>query len=892
MSDNSGVGQVDINVSADQAEATLKRLIQLAEQADQTFQQLQRDAVAAVNAAKIPMGGGGYHSVTVSHADQARGFAQGGGADLVPGLTTKIADMDNRQRAIAAQVGQFVATQTPALAASSPTQLFGQYGAWRGQQPPLVGGSSSAGTGPSAPPLSAVAPTGANAAATQQKPASKQAQAATPGAGTGATGSAAAPTGANAAVNQQQAGSPAQSFGQAAALTFGNMLRQMGSGTGGSAGALGNRAVQVGLARVANAAGIGGMGAGGLLRAGAEALGPVGVGALALGGAAIAANNQQAAFNAQAQGLAAAEPGSPFQSDVSREGALAASNQAAAFNFSDPTKTGATAATALARVGVQPGQLNAGLANTFALTRLLGSSDPTAVTGLTSSLMTQGGMTGQQVNTTYQQLDKGATVSGQSLTRLVDALSTLQKTANGSRVNIEGLTAAQKLLSAVAPNANIGQVLGGAIGATGGQAIAQASLLGLSSDSQLANLQAHPDQLYDRLSVLARKLDKGRYGPEVTESVLQSSGLADLSGMNAQQQRAFVQQLVTGKPGAAEALAKQYGQQAGPTLTTQDQWLTKSAQSTENNTSAMDRMTVAFQNGVAQILNAATPGASAGGTAATQNTLIHKENPALAQAFLSGNASPEQVIQIRRQYPLWYAAHSGTTSAAPHAASGPAGYSATGDSGRASVPVYRQGALSETDTVGSPLMGLYVAAARAHNTPGLLKAALAVSAMESGLKPGAVQAGGNGRGIAQFDLSLNQQGGETGSNLANAAHYLGVKLTGNPFTDVPATERAALNPAVAIPGQAHMLSDLYHSHHNDWRAALSSYNGSGPAAQQYGSDVSSSVSGTTIIEVRGTLYDTNGNPVGTVHPTKTQVNTGRKPLTYATYGPGTPAGHR
>jgi len=885
MSDNSGVGQVDINVSADQAEATLKRLIQLAEQADQTFQQLQRDAVAAVNAAKIPLGGG-HHPLTVSHADQARSFAQGGGADLVPGLSAKIADMDNRQRAIAAQVGQFVATQTPALAAASPTQLFGQYGAWRGQQPPLAGGSSSAGTGAGTPPLSAAAPTGANAAATQQQPASKQRQ---PAATAAPTTQATAPTGANAAANQQQSGSPAQSFGQAAATQFANALRQSGMGGAGSGGALVNRGVQVGLAKVANASGLGGMGSGGLIRAGAEALGPVGVGALALGAAGLAVNSQQATFNQQAQGLAAAEPGSPFQSVASREGVLGATDQAAAFTFTDPQGHGVTAATALARAGVRGQDLTSAAANTFALTRLLGSSDPAAATQLTGGLMTQGGMTGQEVNTTYQQLDKGATVSSQSLTRLVDALSTLQKTANGSRVNIEGLTAAQKLLSAVAPNANIGQVLGGAIGATGGQAIAQASLLGLSSDAQLQAVQAHPDQLYDRLATLAKRLDRGKYGVEVTEGVLQSSGLADLSGMNAQQQRAFVQQLATGKPGAAEALAKHYGQQVGPTLTTQDQSLGQWARATENNTSAVDRLTATGQDIIANILNGVATPISAGGTAATQNTLIHKDNPALAQAFLSGNASPEQVIHIRRQYPLWYAAHSTTTpvpSPTPAPKSGPTDYSATGDAGSATVPVYRKGALNETDTVGSPLMGMYVAAARAHNTPGLLKAALAVSAMESGFNPGAVQAGGNGRGIAQFDLSLNQAGGETGSNLANSAHYLGVKLTGNPFTDVPATERAALDPKRAIPGQAAMLSDLYHSHHDNWQAALSAYNGSGPAAAQYGQDVSSSIGGVHVIEVKGTLYDTLGNPIGTIHPTKTTVDHTRKPVGHATHGPG------
>jgi hypothetical protein len=76
--------------------------------------------------------------------------------------------------------------------------------------------------------------------------------------------------------------------------------------------------------------------------------------------------------------------------------------------------------------------------------------------------------------------------------------------------------------------------------------------------------------------------------------------------------------------------------------------------------------------------------------------------------------------------------------------------------------------------------------------------------------------------------------------------------------------QAAMDPRIATMAQGLYMASLGHASHGNWQQALTSYNGSGPAAQQYGHDVYAAAQKIQI-EIGGTVTLTHpdGKPAGT-----------------------------
>jgi hypothetical protein len=341
-------------------------------------------------------------------------------------------------------------------------------------------------------------------------------------------------------------------------------------------------------------------------------MGGVGPGGLALGGtvlgaagAFLAVTANQAQFQTRQAQVAAATAGGMGARPTGQSAAdleRAAGNVGQAFNIN--TGPANTLLTTLAQMGVQQRQLITNLGSTMAMGRLmgLGEGQMGPVAQLTAGLATRGNMDPQQIARLYQELVTASRGSNVSLTRLVESLQQLQQVAQGARVDVAGLTEAQRLLSRVAPQANIGQLIGGAVGATGTDAIRMGALLGLNAQ-QFAAAQGQPMQLLRAAAGLVQRVDQGPMGTQVAELMLGQAGL-NLSGLNPQQQAAFVALLQRGDITRAMAALPALRTQLAQGALGADAWQQAQAAATAGQTPALQRGRVAFENWLTNIFNA------------------------------------------------------------------------------------------------------------------------------------------------------------------------------------------------------------------------------------------------------------------------------------------------
>jgi len=473
------------------------------------------------------------------------------------------------------------------------------------------------------------------------------------------------------------------------------------------------------------------------------------------------------------------------------------------------------AARQLGDMGVQSGQLGAGLTASMALSRVggIGLDQTTALTGQ----MMQSGMSGNQVGDTYAQMDQAARQSGVSLGRLVEGIKALNQAAGVGQISVNGLAAAQALAGT---SVNFAQASSGTVGSTGTGALAQAALLGLSPTG-LEAAQKDPAKLMDAYANLARRYDVGSGGVQVAQQALSSAGF-DFSGMKGPQADEFTRRLVAQGPGAAQAyeasLTKKENAPGAAGPHTADQFAAAGKAFADQVTPIGDQLKIAGEKAA----NALVRGAQ---DAAKSLTPIEVRN--------------QQQQQHDRQYGPSGVGTSHTTNVNPMQQ---LTQSTQGRGGIMPLPGSYEipNGQGNSNRVLPYQMQWYEDAAKKYAPPGtdpnqFLSVLLAQGSAESGFNENAVSRDKNGnpiaKGIAQFTP-------------ATAAEY-GLK---NPF-----------DARQSIAAQARLDANLYASHGHNWQQSLAAYNGSGADAQSYGQHVYSASEQTQRL-VSGVIKHTSSTP--------------------------------
>jgi len=670
------------------------------------------------------------------------------------------------------------------------------------------------------------------------------------------------------------------------ATTFADKISSALTHSGGS--------VAASLTRGAfDAAGMGAAGdvVSGLARPVAGALGelfaPV-AGALAAVGVGLGINAQSSHYFAEEQTLAGGVG--------SRGGATPSSElttaQQTGWGYLYHEKESVAAARQLGDAGVDSSQLGGTLSASMALARV-GGMDLGSTTQL-SGQYARAGFTGSQISDTYAEMDQASRLTGVSLSRVTAALKELNQTAGLGAIGVTSLAATQALAG---PELNVGQALAPAIGAQGSQAIQMSAMLGMSEPQFLA-AQRNPAQLWDAYAGVAKRYDRGTYGTDVAEQALQTAGL-DLSSLKGPDAAAVVQRLVSQGPKAAEDYyaSLQTKEKAHPeTGTTFDQ---KGVDAANRQTAATEKAAIALEQWTAAVIRAngqLNNSQQGRDEQKLHAALARHDEPAANKARLDlvrdtapGAGSPDPTkAEAYRQRLLDYQAHTDPLGYASNPAAAGTMDASTGR-GFGPIPEYQ---LSQYRQSGLKVGGSYLNADTFHDyemtarlTGVPLAVLLAQGKAESGFNPGAIQRGGNGRGIAQFDFT-------PGTNATNSARWLGEaeKKLGYGAGEDP--RQAAMDPRIATMAQGLYMASLGHASHGNWQQALTSYNGSGPAAQHYGHETFNAAQKVEI-QIGGTVTLTHpdGKPAGTgqvkpqTHTITHTINPGRKPIAHQSYGP-------
>ncbi len=567
-------------------------------------------------------------------------------------------------------------------------------------------------------------------------------------------------------------------------------------------------------------------------------------------------------------------------------------------------KQSVAAAKQMGDAGLDSTQVPGALSNALAFSTMTGM-DRGQATSLSTAMMTQGGLSVDQVAQAMQRMAEAAKASGVSVDRITESMKSFQHAGGSMALNVNGLAA---VTHEAGPGIDTGRLLGPIASATGGQAIQAMALTGLTP-SQFTAMQGdathagNPAQMWDAIAGVAKRYDRGMYGTQIAEQMLGDSGLVDFTGMSAPQKNTLVQKLVAQGPKAAEDYAASLNKkEAAPKST--DDWHTTQQRASQAFTSATDQAKIHVEQ-----LGVAAAGAAlrldglhvdnaqqARDEQKLRAALAHHDEPAANKARLDlvrdtapGAGSPDPTkAEAYRQRLLDYQAHTDPLGYASNPAAAGTMDASTGR-GFGPIPEYQ---LSQYRQSGLKVGGSYLNADTFHDyemtarrTGVPLAALLAMGQAESGFNPGAIQRGGNGRGIAQFDFT-------PGTNATNSARWLGEaeKKLGYGAGEDP--RQAAMDPRIATMAQGLYMASLGHASHGNLQQALTSYNGSGPAAQQYGHDVYAATQKIQI-EIGGTVTLTHpdGKPAGTgqvkpqTHTITHTINPGRKPIAHQSYGP-------
>ena len=642
--------------------------------------------------------------------------------------------------------------------------------------------------------------------------------------------------------------------------------------TAATAGAAGGAGGAAEGAMSAGAAGAAGAGEASLIgRVGAMLAGPVGMIATGLGivaGAVVGVEAIRAQVAGQEYLLRGSVGGIGSRSDVGAfTGGVLDQGQRFLYRSSDTLKAAATLGTA----GVGAGDMPNAVANSMAFARTSGI-DLQRTTALTGQLMAKGGMSTAQVAVAFDDLQKTADKSGESVTKLVDSLESLLRATGGAAVETRGLAAVQGMMGT---GTNVGQMMGPTMGATGIQATAAAAMLGISPE-KLQGIQDKGDiaKMTDLVAATARKWAGGRRDQAMVnmlETTLGGAGLLDLAGISPKNRTAAIQTMLTASPTAAEDAAAAKDRRTA--LAREAEWQNRVARVAQDVVSWFGRLGLAMDyfkervgmagndiNGVARRLS---PARVIGDNGAYVG-------PGGTPTAGNGTPLPGATANVYSTLPLMgYPTPSGTYNL---------------PKGGTRIPNSRGG----FDTMNPAMFREVVQAATRYKVPvALLMAELA---KESDLNPTAERHNGpkdTSYGIAQFTPQ---------------ALDLLRKRRGSPIFGMSAAQAlaAAKNQHQAIPLAAYLNRQNYEQNGNDWQAGASAYNGSaaygaavmgsaGQLMQTLGSIPASSPPQQVKVHLTGSLdvRDEHGRPLGTatIKPQTATIDPARTPLGHRPVAP-------
>jgi len=488
-------------------------------------------------------------------------------------------------------------------------------------------------------------------------------------------------------------------------------------------------------------------------------------------GAAFAVNQSQTSFQRQQAALSSSLIGGPLLGQ--QRGALGLAVANIGNSLSMGNDQAQKLVQGLAGSGMRPGDLQNNLRNTI---QLAGPNqlDYGAIGGLTSSLATSGGLSSGQINRVFQDVGNVAGPAGVSIAQLVQSMQALSTNAAGAARDVIGLASVQHAIGA-SSGIVAGQLLAPVLGSTGGQALQQAALLGMTP-AQLLSAQTSRGgtaRIYDRIASLVRRVDRGPAGTDVAEQLLTSSGLVDPSAVHGPGGFAgMIAAMAAGSPHGAQNYASSLGRQADAAAVSQQQSYQKAAESLRNLTPAADRLGLAFEN---LFINA------------------------------TNGTSPANVVPPRRPRPgeVQSTPVEGGTVAGP----GPLPGEVVAIPGKMMIP----NGLGNYNQLPNQYRPLYAAGARdlARRTGISQTAALGIllaqGSAESSFNPNATSSAG-AQGIAQFMPATARQYG-----------------LANPF-----------DPAQAIMAQSRMDAANFAKSGHNWQKALGAYN---PGDPTYGRQV-------------------------------------------------------
>ncbi len=862
MSDNEGAS-IDLSVNADAALQTLQELTAAAKEADATLSTLKTDMASQVNAA---FGSAMGTTVDYPHAANiVRGLPQADIEAVVPGVPALQQQIAERGAQITGQAMDFTSANPQAAGQPIPA-LLAQFQEAQARQ----------------------------AEQSQRQQEAQQARQAQP------TAPASVPSGAqpgdpvsNAArYGLAPASTPLSPFGQPGASTNDTMQQdragtQLGERFAQALTRSGVGMVTGGIQGAASAAGGGMTGdlVAGLARPLMELVSaPLALGAAVIGGAAgigLGVNQMQSKYANEQQGLAGSVGTTTGATPSSELTTVQQTGWSMMYHEADSV----AAARQLGDMGVQSGQLGAGLTASMALSRV-GGIGLDQTTSLTGSLM-QSGMSGNQVGDYFAQLDQAARQSGVSVARLTEGIVHLNQAAGIGQISVNGLAAAQALTDQSGTKIDIAQAMSGAIGATGTTALAQGALLGLNP-TQFEAATQDPAKLLDSYANLAKRYDVGTGGVQVAQQAMSAAGF-DFSKMDSHQADVFTRKLVSEGPGAAQkyedSLTKKENAPGAPGPHNFDE-LTKAGTHVANDiTSAGDKFKIGIEQAAANLVRATGQIAPA---PSGHDNVVHAQNTYHAAQELANaqrmHQSPATIAARERALLQSDPGATGTSlSGAPAivnpGAENPAlrqpfppgvGDPFAGDMGAQSIRVHT----THGDAYLKPNI-VHGAEAASRKTGVPLAILLAQAAQESGGDPHAVSPDG-GYGAYQF------------TNDAAARKYLHVAPGQN-------WHGAAYDPKRSAEGAAEMDADLYKSAGGNWQKALASYNGTGRAAEHYGAAVYGNAQDVehrleVVVHVKD---DTSGKTVGqtrTTHTVRTahpahSIDPSKKHVAAQSYGP-------
>jgi len=834
MSENEGAS-IDLSVNADAALQTLQELTAAAKEADATLSKLKTDMASQVNQA---FGSAMGTTVDYPHAANiVRGLPQADIEAVVPGVPALQQQIAERGAQITGQAMDFTSANPQSAGQPIPT-LLTQFQeaqarqaeqsqrqqeaqqARQAQQPASssvssvpsgaqpgdpVSNAARYGLAPASTPLS---PFGQPGASTDARDAAKQQGAL---GGTGSGGSSSTDT------TQQDRASTQLGERFAQALTRSGV----GMVTGGIQGA-------------ASAAGMGATGdlVGALARPLMELVSaPLAIGAAVIGGAAgigLGVNALQSKYAGEQQGLA----GSVGTTTGATPSSELTTAQQAGWAMMYHEADSVAAARQLGDMGVQSGQLGAGLTASMALSRIggIGLDQTTALTGQ----MMQSGMSGNQVGDYFAQLDQAARQSGVSVARLTEGIVHLNQAAGIGQISVNGLAAAQALTDQTGTKIDIAQAMSGAIGATGTTALSQGALLGLNP-TQFEAATQDPAKLLDSYANLAKRYDVGTGGVQVAQQAMSAAGF-DFSKMDSHQADVFTRKLVSEGPGAAQkyedSLTKKENAPGAPGPHNFDELTQASVTVAHNITSATDQFKIGVEQAAAGFVTSISGAADRGtGVAHTvaHARAAHRVNADGTISDSTGmpivNIPPSlQTVQDRLHGNVTRFGNDGTTYASdgtPQAGTGGVGThpGLTGNPYGTGLHYAEQQGMSVKNIAGfaqaaSPeVVQALDAASKRTGVP--VQVLLAQAAQETSNFNTTAISNDGGYGLAQMtDPKAAQQ------YLSQAAHELHKPVSSD-------WHQMAFNPAISAQAMADYDKDNFLSKQGagSWDKALAMYNG-------------------------------------------------------------------